>query len=568
MREEFDRMDEEVQRVPDNLLPGGLPQEAHASGSAEGPTPKSAWESDSQAAQRTTLDVTAEAVDHPADCNDHAAVAAAENLANISTSFEDVALSLEPSAPHAPMQGSAAPAGSPAQELPAGPAVSAPLPPLTAAAARRLILPPLQNAPHRGPALRPCKSSPAVLPTSLSPAPAITYGVVPPESKASWKDEGSEGFTHKCMEDTNTNSSADSITKVLLEHQLPRRKRCRGVVISFATAALAIGATASVGLLPWIAVPCSGDTNETVQLRVFSWLLPAAVLLMLTCVVSVMENSIFLIERSFGVWSGFVETFTTFGKFLVFFSFGCHAAALRPEDAHTAAVALTSRICLIVYSVLSTFLGFYVGHISRSLPNVFAEDRPDRRRNVLSAQLLWFGAISGTFGVGLRGLRYGDRSLNASLFGSVFAPMRLLAVVLLDVPHLVLGCLLFIYSRVPAPASEDRCLEEEQVFRTNFMGALGIAAILAAIVGLSLAFKTCRFDWRWIMYGSSYKQRIEFLAKKAKLAPRWRTMQRSLRKSKREARLRKERGETYNPAVNSHADVTPKAACQQEANSA
>jgi len=238
------------------------------------------------------------------------------------------------------------------------------------------------------------------------------------------------------------------------------------------------------------------------------------------------------------------ETVITLGKFLVFITFACHAALLDLAGTDVSAFVVTSRVCISLHVALCAVLGLLFGCATRCMPTVFLDDRPDGPRNALSAHLLGLGgAIIGPLDVGLRGICRGDPSLDACALAGLCAPARLLAAVTLDVPHLVLGALLFAAAAAadggqnPGNGAEAAA-GEQQVSRLWAARVLGATTTAAAAVGLALAAKVCSIDSQWFWYGSGYGRRRAFLVKKGHASARWSMAQKKLRELKHDRRVR------------------------------
>lgn len=220
------------------------------------------------------------------------------------------------------------------------------------------------------------------------------------------------------------------------------------------------------------------------------------------------------------------ETASVLFKFLVFLAFARFAPSLC-DSTWSAKLALISRSCLCLHACLCGFMGLICGHAMREMPNVFSEDRrTDRRRNILSIHLMLSGAAVGTFGVGCRIIRHlAEGRLDECCIAGIQAPTRLLAVLSLDLPHLVLGLLLIF---VVESSSDSQELPRI---------VLASASIAAATVGILLAIKTFRVDLRWFVYGGDYRRRREYLDKKAKACGRWKLMNKLIRQQKHEAAI-------------------------------
>jgi hypothetical protein len=220
------------------------------------------------------------------------------------------------------------------------------------------------------------------------------------------------------------------------------------------------------------------------------------------------------------------ETSMILGKLLVFLAFA-RFAPIFSDSQQAFNLAMVSRSCLYLHVGLCALLSLLCGHTMRELPNVFVEDRrPNRRRNILSMHLMLSGTAVGTFGVGWRSLRYfADGRLDECCITGMQAPVRLLAVLTLDLPHLVLG-LLLLFIAEPANSAEDLPRR-----------TLAVTSVVAAMVGMLLAVKTFKVDLRWFVYGGDYRRRREYLEKKAKACSRWKLMNTLVRQQKHEAAL-------------------------------
>lgn len=327
---------------------------------------------------------------------------------------------------------------------------------------------------------------------------------------------------------------------MVADHRTRCRRRCLGRLLASTSVGLASAAGVCAVLDFSFEGGSSGDLGE--QLPLVAGLALAAVLV---------EHAPFLLERRVrpagfarrpeppAPWSPWLpgpppraalaclETALVLGKFLVFLAFAARAESYGYRSTLAWALATASRVCLIVDAVLCAAMGASVGLCMGTLPNVFPDDGLDMPRNLLSIQLVAFGAVIGALGVGLRGLRYGDLRVDACIAAGVHAPPRLLAVLVLDLPHLVLGCILLV---------DDTAGSDGQ----GHANVLAAAAIAAGLAGLALGAKTCLVDCRWFWYGFDFRRRAMYLTQKGYASARWSAMTTTLRKAKHEVRVRRE----------------------------
>jgi len=134
-----------------------------------------------------------------------------------------------------------------------------------------------------------------------------------------------------------------------------------------------------------------------------------------------------------------IETVVVLGKFLVFLIFALHVDQVWPRNARAVALAWTSHMCIVLDIVLCVIIGILLGLPGSVVPNVFSDDRPRHSRNPLSWQLVVLGGAIGALGVGVRGLRFGDRALDECAFAGLSIPARLTGALVLDLPHLIIA---------------------------------------------------------------------------------------------------------------------------------
>eukprot|EP00747_Dinoflagellata_sp_TGD_P224144 gnl/TRDRNA2_/TRDRNA2_96297_c0_seq1.p1 gnl/TRDRNA2_/TRDRNA2_96297_c0~~gnl/TRDRNA2_/TRDRNA2_96297_c0_seq1.p1 ORF type:complete len:514 (+),score=47.04 gnl/TRDRNA2_/TRDRNA2_96297_c0_seq1:133-1674(+) len=233
------------------------------------------------------------------------------------------------------------------------------------------------------------------------------------------------------------------------------------------------------------------------------------------------------------IWVVFVETIVFLYKLLVFIAFGSHVEQLRPLDQNAAVLAQASRTCVVVDSVVCGAMGLIFGHAGRCMPNVFRDDSIRGRRNPLSIHLMCFGTLVGVLGVGIRALRRGDPHLDECFATGLSAAPRMVALVTLDIPHLVLGSI-FLFRSGPDVSTGEGSQAD---------AAVGVSVVVAAAVGVAFAFKTYWIDVWWFSFGTSYRQRLKYLQKKVGTGKRWQAMQRLLRQTKHDRRLKAEGAE-------------------------
>lgn len=320
-----------------------------------------------------------------------------------------------------------------------------------------------------------------------------------------------------------------SLTKAPARSQSVERHRCEGQLLSAVSVALCVGSALTVALVDLRA--------RASRLAIAAGLAVAA---------SLMEHSSFMFQNAdpphmrepltpapWNPWAAQPKrtVASLFGtmlgllKVLVFLTFACHSGTLCPSRV-AQQLQWASRVLLALHLGLTSAVILLLGSASGSLPNIY----PDcRARNPLSRQLLICGAAIGALGIGARGLRRGDAALDACLFAGLAAIPRVLAVFLLDIPHLILGAVLLGESRLTHNFDAE-------------VTALSVATMGSAVLGL-LGIKFCWTDCCWFWFGSQYKGRYAYLNKKAMAAARWSVMDEAIRKHKHEARLRREEPE-------------------------
>jgi len=213
-----------------------------------------------------------------------------------------------------------------------------------------------------------------------------------------------------------------------------------------------------------------------------------------------------------------IETALVLWKYMAFLGFAYHFSDLRLGDDLASTLSMVSRIFMVFHVMLCVALGVGVGATMVTLPNLFPDIGPGSSTNPLAVHMMFLGGFIGALDVGFRGLRRGDQVMDHCLFAGIGAGCRLVAAVLLDLPHTVIG-LTALLSR---PVSGDEsCM-------------LATTVVLASMLGLALAVKVSFIDCRWFGFGSQYRQRCAYLQRKYLTTARWTRLNARIRQMRRE----------------------------------